>query len=79
MKPNPGYTVRIQQLERVKDVVTVKVELKEPDPQKIYPQVIVHPTTVVQIAKADLEPGGLLDFVFVDQKGQQLATLKAQI
>jgi len=26
-----------------------------------------------------LEPGGLLDFVFVDQKGQQLATLKAQI
>ncbi len=79
MKPNPGYTVRVRQLERVKDVITVKVEIKEPDPRKIYPQVIVHPTAVVQIAKADLEPGGLLDFVFVDQKGQQLTILKTEI
>lgn len=79
MKPNPGYTVRIERVERVRGIVTVKVELKEPDPRRIYPQVIVHPIAVAQIAKADLEPGGLLDFAFADQNGQQLTTLKTEV
>ena len=69
LKPNPGYSVTIRQLERVKDSLTVKVELKEPEPGKVYPQVIVRPVAVAEVAKADLEPGGMLDFVFIDQKG----------
>jgi hypothetical protein len=79
MKPNPGYTVRIEQIERVQDMVTVKVDIKQPDPRKIYPQVIVHPTAVAQVAKADLEPGGLLNLVFTDQNGQRLTTLKTEV
>jgi hypothetical protein len=79
LKPNPGYSVTIRQLERVKDSLTVKVELKEPEPGKVYPQVIVRPVAVAEVAKADLEPGGMLDFVFIDQKGRQLAALKAEV
>lgn len=78
-KPNPGYSVRIQQLEQMKERVTVKVELKEPDPRKVYPQIIVHPVSVAEVAKVDLAPRGVLEFVFVDQKGQQLASLTTEI
>lgn len=78
-KPNPGYSVRIRQLERVKDRITVKVELKEPDPRKVYPQIIVHPVAVAEVAKADLKPRGMLDLVFIDQKDRQLATVETEI
>lgn len=79
VKPNPGYSVRIQQLEQMKERVTVKVELKEPDPRKAYPQIIVHPIAVAEVAKADFELRGLLEFTFIDQKGRQLATLSGQL
>lgn len=79
VKPNPGYSVKIRQLEQLKDRITVKVELKEPDPRKVYPQIIVHPVAVAEVAKADLEPRGMLDFVFIDQKGRQLSALKTEI
>ena len=72
MKPNPGYTVKIQQLKRVQDRITVKIQLKEPDPGKVYPQIIVQPIAVAEIAKVDLKPWGLLDFVFIDQSGREL-------
>jgi hypothetical protein len=68
-KPNPGYQIRVIEVRQLEDRVTIKLELKEPDPGKMYPQVIVRPVAVAEVAKADLEPGGMLDFVFIDQKG----------
>ena len=79
LKPNPGYSIGILQIEQLKDRITIKVELQEPDPKKVYPQVIVRPMTVAEVAKADMEPSGVLEFVFVDQKGRQLAALKQEI
>ena len=76
LKPNPGYNIRILDV-RLQDKVTVTVELREPDPRRFYPQVMVHPVAVVRVAKADLEPRGVLEFSFIDQKGIVLATLKA--
>ncbi|MBI2287386.1 MAG: protease complex subunit PrcB family protein [Chloroflexi bacterium] len=78
VKSNPGYGIRILRVERLKDRITTKVELKEPDPKRIYPQMIVHPIVVARVAKVNLEPGGLLSFVFVDQK-EQLASLTIEI
>lgn len=69
VKPNPGYGIRILQVEQLKDRITTKVELKEPDPKRVYPQLIVHPIAVAKVAKVDLKPSGSLNFVFVDQKG----------
>ena len=79
LKPNPGYTVRVLRVERLKDSVTIIVELKEPDPRKAYPQILVRPVAVAKVAKADLEPRGTLDFAFIDQKGRQLFRQETEI
>ncbi len=78
IKPNPGYGVTILQLEQMEDRMTAKVRLMEPDPKKVYPQVIVRPIAVVAVAKSELGPHGLLTFVFVDQKGRLLAAIKTE-
>jgi hypothetical protein len=79
LKPNPGYSVTIRQLERVEDSLTVKVELKEPEPGKVYAQVIVHPVSVAEVAKVSLVPRNLSSFIFVDQEGKQLAVVETEI
>jgi hypothetical protein len=79
LKPNPGYGIRILKVEQLKDRITTRVEAKEPDPKRVYPQVIVHSIAAAEVAKVDLKPGGLLSFVFVDQKGQELASLRTEI
>jgi hypothetical protein len=63
----------------LEDRVTIKLELKEPDPGKMYPQVIVRPVAVTEVAKADLVQRNLLSFIFVDQEGRQLAMVKMEI
>ncbi|MDA8215095.1 MAG: protease complex subunit PrcB family protein [Nitrospiraceae bacterium] len=79
VKPNPGYRIRILQIQQQKDTITIKFELREPDLKKIYPQVIVRPCAVAEVVKADLQRYDLLRFVFTDQKGRQIATAKAEI
>lgn len=79
MKPNPGYRIRILQIQQQKEVITVKVELMGPDPEKTYPQVMVRPIAVVEIPKASLQGYNLLDFIFIDQKGRKIALAKAEI
>jgi len=79
LKPNPGYTVRILQLQQQGEVINVKLELKEPDPNKLYIQVMVKPITVAEVPKAKLQSLKQLRFVFLDQKGKELATIKAEV
>jgi len=79
LKPNPGYGVRIRQLKQVEERITVEVELKEPERRKVYPQIIVHPIAVAEVAKANLEQSNMLNFVFRDQQGRQLAQVKLKI
>jgi len=79
VKPNPGYRIRILQVRQKKETLTIKVELMEPDPKKVYPQVIVRPIAVAEVPKANLQPYNLLSFVFTDQKGRQIAAVKAEI
>ena len=79
LKPNPGYTVRILQLQQQGDVINVKLELGEPDPNKFYIQVMVKPIAVVEVPKVNLQLLEQLSFVFADQKGKELATIKAEV
>ncbi len=79
VKPNPGYTIRIVKISQLKKEVTIKLELREPDPKKVYPQILVHPITVAEVAKSDLKELNLLTFIFVNEKGQEIATFKAQV
>ena len=76
VKPNPGYGIKILGVEQLKNKITVKLELREPDPKKVYPQIIVCPIAVAEIAKVKLEPYDLLSFTFVDQKGNKLASVE---
>lgn len=78
-KPNPGYTVRILQLQQLGEVTNVKLELGEPDPNKFYIQVMVKPIAVAEVPKADLQSFKQLRFVFLDQKGKELATVNTEI
>jgi hypothetical protein len=79
LKPNPGYTVRILQLQQQGAVINVKLELGEPDPNKFYIQVMVKPFAVVEVAKANLQPYQVFTFLFIDQKGKEIATVKVEI
>lgn len=79
MKPNPGYTVKIKRLERIKKEIRVSVELNEPVPGKFYPQVMVNPVAVVEVALTSLEHRDTLRFVFIDRKGRQIAEFKLQV
>lgn len=79
VRPNPGYRIRILQIKQQNERITVSVELMEPDPKKFYPQVLVHPIAVAEVSKANLQKFHLLNFVFTDQKGNQIATAKAEI
>ena len=79
LRPNPGYTVRILQLQRQGEVINVKIELGEPDPNKLYIQIMVKPIAVAEVPKANLPPLKLMSFVFLDQKGKELAVVKTEI
>lgn len=79
MKPSPGYTIKIAQIQQQKERITIRAELGEPDPKKFYAQVIVYPLAVAQIPIGKFEQRGLLRFVFIDQKGRQLATVETEI
>ena len=79
LKPNPGYTVRILQLQQQGEVINVKLELGEPDPNKFYIQVMTKPIAVAEVPKANLQPLKLMSFVFIDQKGKELAIVKTEI
>ncbi|MBI4286563.1 MAG: protease complex subunit PrcB family protein [Chloroflexi bacterium] len=74
MRPNPGHQIKIGGVEQAGDRVTVKVEFKEPEPGKFYPQVIVYPISVAQVASKAV--GKVTTFVFVDQGGKQLAEVR---
>ena len=79
LKPNPGYTVRILQLQQQGEVINVTLELVEPDPNKFYIQVMVKPIEVAEVPKASLPPLKPLSFVFVDQQGKELADVQTVI
>jgi hypothetical protein len=78
LKPNPGYTVRILELQQQGEVINVKLELGEPDPSKFYIQVMVKPIAVAQVSRANLQSLKQPSFVFIDQKGKELATVKTE-
>jgi hypothetical protein len=79
LKPNPRYTVRILQLQRQGEVINVKLELGEPAPNKFYIQVMVKPIAVVEVSKTNLQPYQVVTFLFIDQKGKEIATAKVEI
>jgi hypothetical protein len=79
LKPNPGYTVRIFQLQQLGEVINVKLELGEPAPNKFYIQVMTRPIAVAEVPKANLQSLKQLRFVFSDQKGKELAIVKTEI
>jgi hypothetical protein len=79
LRPNPGYTVRILQLQQRGEVITVKLELGEPAPNKFYIQVMVKPIAVVEVSKTNLQPNQVLTFLFIDQKGNEIATIKSEV
>ena len=79
LKPNPGYTVRILQLQRQGEVINIKLELGEPAPNKFYIQVMVKPIAVVEVSKTNLQPYQVVTFLFIDQKGKEIATVKVEI
>jgi hypothetical protein len=78
LKPNPGYTVRILQLQQQGEVINVKLELGEPDPNKFYIQVMTRPIAVAEVPRANLPSLKQPSFAFIDQKGKELATVKTE-
>ena len=79
MKPNPGHSVKILQIQQEREKVVVRLEIGEPDPKKFYAQVIVYPRALAEVPTMNLQPFRSLTFVFLDQKGRELASIRAEI
>jgi len=79
VRPNPGYRIRILQIKQQNERITISLELVEPDPKKVYPQVIVRPIAVAEVPKGNLQPYDPLHFVFSDPKGREITTVKTGI
>ena len=79
VRPNPGYRIRILQMRQQKEAISIIVEVMEPDPNRVYPPVMVRPIAVAEVPKANLQPFKPLEFVFTSQKGRQFATVKIDI
>ncbi|WP_236712986.1 protease complex subunit PrcB family protein [Neomoorella mulderi] len=79
IKPNPGYKISISQIAQHDWEVIIKIKFIEPEPLKFYPQVVTHPLMVAEVAKAALSPRGLLTFIFVAEKGLELARLENNV
>ncbi|MBI4287935.1 MAG: protease complex subunit PrcB family protein [Chloroflexi bacterium] len=78
-KPNPGYRISVTGVKQSGATVEVRVRLDEPDPGKVYAQVIVRPTAVAEISKSSLQQRGSLTFQFIDQKGNRLARTESRL
>lgn len=78
MRPNPGYRIRIVQIAQEGERVEVSVQQLNPDPEGIYPQVLVNPIAVAEVKRKDLKPYPVLHFAFVNQSGQSIAEVKVE-
>jgi len=76
LKPSPGYTIKIEQLQKEKDKITIKIKIGEPQAKKGYAQVLVHPISIAEVPLVNLRPSTDCTFVFKDQYGKQLSSLK---
>jgi len=54
-KPNPGHSIKITRAGKEAGKVVVHAVQTEPDPSRLYPQVIVYPYDAVLIPKTDQE------------------------
>lgn len=73
VKPNPGYRISLMDLRQAAGRVQIAVKHQEPEPGKVYAQVLVHPVAVAEVNKKSLSAAGKLTFQFLDQKGVELA------
>jgi len=78
IKPNPGYKISISQIAQHGEVI-IRIKFIEPEPPKFYPQVVTRPLTVAEVAKAALSPRGLLTFIFMAEKGWELARRETNV
>jgi hypothetical protein len=79
VKPNPGYQISISQITQSDWEVIITINFIEPEPPKFYPQVVTRPLIVAEVAKAALSPRGLLTFIFMAEKGLELARHKINV
>ncbi|QGP93894.1 hypothetical protein MGLY_33180 [Neomoorella glycerini] len=79
IKPNPGYKLSISQIAQHAREVIISIKFIEPEPPKFYPQVVTSPLVVSEVAKAAFSPRGLLTFIFMAEKGLELARLETNV
>ncbi len=78
-KPNAGYRISITGVNQSGLHLEVVVKLERPEPNKYYPQVLVRPTAVAEVATKSLVRHGLLTVDFVDQDGSPLARVEVEL
>lgn len=52
--PHPGYSVKVDGIKKQKDVYNIFLNVQEPDPTKMYTQVITYHNIVLEISKENL-------------------------
>lgn len=52
--PHPGYSFKVDEIIKEKDVYNIYTHIQEPDPEKYYTQVITFHTIILEISKEDL-------------------------
>lgn len=52
--PNPGYSIKIDKIKKQGDIYNIYINVEEPEPGKIYNQVITYYNIILEISKDDL-------------------------
>lgn len=52
--PNPGYSMKVDKIKRQGNIYKILLDVEEPDPDKVYSQVITYNNIILEISKDDL-------------------------
>lgn len=79
VKPHPGFQILISQVTQDNFQLYITVRFINPQPGILYPQVLVRPLAVAEVAKNSLCLRGPLTFIFLKEEGKEITTLKAKV
>ena len=78
-RPHPGFQILISQVTQDNLQLNITVKFINPQPGILYPQVLVRPLAVAEVAKNSLCLRGPLTFIFLKEEGKEMTVLKAKV
>ncbi|MGE5485402.1 MAG: protease complex subunit PrcB family protein [Ignavibacteriales bacterium] len=67
-----GYSVKVQDIKRGPEAVTVTVQYRDPEPGEVVTLMMTEPSDIVLVSRKEFRPGERIEFGFQDQYGIEI-------